>query len=214
MQTNNPKNQRGLFITIEGVEGVGKTTNIDFIKSWLEARNIEYIATREPGGTPLAEEIRDILLTPRNDEAMTGITELLLVFAARAQHIAQVIEPALARGNWVLCDRFTDATYAYQGEGRALGGDKVELLENFVQGKLRPDVTILLDLPVATGLQRIVGRGELDRFEAEDLSFFETVRNGYLQRVGMAPERYKVVDAGKPLEEVQSDLGAILAGLL
>lgn len=214
MQTNNPKNQRGLFITIEGVEGVGKTTNIDFIKSWLEARNIEYIATREPGGTPLAEEIRDILLTPRNDEAMTGITELLLVFAARAQHIAQVIEPALARGNWVLCDRFTDATYAYQGEGRALGGDKVELLENFVQGKLRPDVTILLDLPVATGLQRIVGRGELDRFEAEDPSFFETVRNGYLQRVGMAPERYKVVDAGKPLEEVQSDLGAILAGLL
>ncbi|MFZ5604666.1 MAG: dTMP kinase, partial [Pseudomonadota bacterium] len=171
--------KRGKFLTVEGTEGVGKTTNIAFIKSWLERNGIEYVATREPGGTPLAEEVRALLLAPRAEKVHEN-AELLLVFAARAQHLAQVIEPALAQGKWVLCDRFTDATYAYQGGGRQMEKSTIATLESLVQKSLRPDAVILLDIPVQLGLERARGRGELDRFEQEDIAFFERVRAAYL----------------------------------
>ena len=162
----------GKFITVEGVEGVGKTTNMTFIQSWLKQQGIEHITTREPGGTPLAEDIRELLLSPR-DEAVNENTELLLMFAARAQHLAEVILPALERGQWVLCDRFTDATYAYQGGGRGVAMEKISLLEDLVQGQLRPDLTLVLDAPVAQGLERANKRSQPDRFEQEKLDFFD-----------------------------------------
>ena len=147
----------GKFITIEGAEGVGKTTNMAFIKKWLDEKEIKHILTREPGGTPIAESIRDLLLVPRN-EIVDESTELLLMFAARAQHLAEVIIPSLNRGEWVLCDRFTDATYAYQGGGRGISSEKISTLEHLVQGDLRPDLTLLLDIPVTQGLERALGR--------------------------------------------------------
>ena len=205
--------QRGKFLTIEGTEGVGKSTNLAFVCDWLGARGIEVIVTREPGGTPLAEEVRSLLLSKRN-EAVDETAELLLVFAARAQHLAQVIKPALARGAWVLSDRFTDATYAYQGGGRGLSKATIAQLEQLVQGDLRPDLTLILDIDVELGLNRARQRGELDRFESETIGFFERVRAAYRQRVQAAPERYALVDAGKPLAEVQADLAAVLARLL
>ena len=157
----------GKFITVEGVEGVGKTTNITFIKEWLDRHDIAHITTREPGGTPLAEDIRELLLSPR-DEAVNENTELLLMFAARAQHLAEVIVPALDGGQWVLCDRFTDATYAYQGGGRGVAMEKIALLENLVQGELRPDMTLVLDIPVAQGLERARNRSEPDRLNKKN----------------------------------------------
>lgn len=199
----------GKFITIEGVEGVGKTTNIAFIKTWLEQQGIDYVATREPGGTPLAEDIREILLSPR-DELVNEDTELLMMFAARAQHLAEVILPALNRGQWVLCDRFTDATYAYQGGGRGVSMEKITVLENLVQGELRPDLTFLLDLPVALGLDRAKSRSQPDRFEREKLNFFEKVRACYLDRVKATPDRYRIIDASQTLDKVQSDLTVAL----
>jgi dTMP kinase len=199
----------GKFITIEGVEGVGKTTNIAFIRAWLEQQGIDYVATREPGGTPLAEDIREILLNPR-DELVNENTELLMMFAARAQHLAEVIVPALNRGKWVLCDRFTDATYAYQGGGRGVPMEKIAVLETLVQGDLRPDMTLFLDLPVAQGLDRAKNRSQPDRFEREKLNFFEKVRSCYLDRVKAEPERYRVIDASQPLVGVQSDLKNVL----
>jgi dTMP kinase len=203
---------RGLLITVEGVEGVGKSTNMAFIAEQLQQANIPCISTREPGGTPLAEDIRGLLLQPR-EETVAENTELLLMFAARAQHIAQVIEPALARGDWVLCDRFTDATYAYQGGGRGIVTDKIADLEQWVQGDLRPDITFLLDAPIEVGMTRANKRGELDRFEQEKQQFFENVRSCYLQRAEEL-SRYRVVDAAQSLEQVQASIKSILEELL
>lgn len=203
----------GKFITLEGTEGVGKTTNREFIQSYLETRGIRLCVTREPGGTPLAEEVRELLLA-RRDELVDEQAELLLIFAARAQHLARVILPALARGEWVLCDRFTDATYAYQGAGRGLSLTTIESLESLVQGALRPDLTIVLDIDVATGLQRASNRSESDRFESEAVEFFDRVRDGYRQRVEANPSRYAVVNAGQPLVAVQQDIQQILDRLL
>lgn len=204
--------QRGRFLTIEGTEGVGKSTNLAFVRDWLTARGIEVIVTREPGGTPMAEEIRSLLLTKR-DESVDETAELLLVFAARAQHIAQVIKPALARGAWVLSDRFTDATFAYQGGGRGLSTDIIAQLEHLVQGELRPDLTLILDIDVELGLNRARARGELDRFESETLEFFKRVRAAYRARAEKAPSRYALVNAGQELASVQSDISSMLSAL-
>ncbi|MEE9103427.1 dTMP kinase [Pseudomonas nitroreducens] len=203
----------GLFITLEGPEGAGKSTNREYLAERLRERGIEVQLTREPGGTPLAERIRELLLAP-SDEKMAVDTELLLVFAARAQHIAEVIRPALARGAVVLCDRFTDATYAYQGGGRGLPVERIAQLESFVQGSLRPDLTLVFDLPVEIGLSRAAARGRLDRFEQEGRAFFEAVRSTYLARAQAEPARYRIVDAAQPLAEVQRNLDALLPTLL
>mgnify|MGYP001627462780 CR=1 FL=1 len=205
--------QRGKFLTIEGTEGVGKSTNLAFVRDWLQSRGIEVVVTREPGGTPMAEEIRALLLNKR-DEPVDETAELLLVFAARAQHLAQVIKPALARGAWVLSDRFTDATYAYQGGGRGLNKATIEQLEHLVQGDLRPDLTLILDIDVELGLNRARQRGELDRFESETIGFFERVRVAYRERAQAANNRYALVDAGKTLVEVQAEIASVLARLL
>jgi len=203
----------GLFITLEGPEGAGKSTNRDYLAMCLRAAGIEVLLTREPGGTPLAERIRELLLAP-SDEAMAADTELLLVFAARAQHLAQVIRPALARGGVVLCDRFTDATYAYQGGGRGLSQQRIAELERFVQGDLRPDLTLLFDLPVEQGLARAAARGRLDRFEQEQRSFFEAVRQTYLQRAALAPQRYRLLDASQSLQQVQAAIDGLVPMLV
>ncbi len=204
---------RGKFITVEGTEGVGKTTNIDFIKDFLVQRGIDLVVTREPGGTPLAEEIRALLLA-RRTEQVDETAELLLMFAARSQHLHRVILPALERGKWVLCDRFTDATYAYQGGGRYVDQDLIAQLESLVQGDMRPDLTLILDIDVRQGLQRAVRRGDLDRFEHETVDFFERVRTVYLRRAAHWPQRYRVVDAGGTLENVQAEIGKNLAETL
>ena len=200
---------RGKFLTIEGTEGVGKSTNLAFVRDWLQAKGIEVVVTREPGGTPLAEEVRSLLLAKR-DEPVNETAELLLVFAARAQHIAQVIQPALARGAWVLSDRFTDATFAYQGGGRGLSTETITQLEQLVQGDLRPDLTLILDIDVELGLNRARQRGELDRFESETMAFFERVRSAYRMRVEQAPSRYALVDAGQELAAVQANISLVL----
>ncbi|MBK5539975.1 dTMP kinase [Pseudomonas sp. TH05] len=203
----------GLFITLEGPEGAGKSTNREYLAERLRAAGIEVLLTREPGGTPLAERIREVLLTP-GDEVMNADTELLLVFAARAQHLAGVIRPALARGAVVLCDRFTDSTYAYQGGGRGLSVERIATLERFVQGDLRPDLTLVFDLPVEVGLARASARGRLDRFEQEGRAFFDAVRSAYLARAEVDPVRYRLVDAAQPLTQVQQALDALLPQLL
>jgi len=195
----------GRFISLEGGEGVGKTTNIAYIQSLLEEQNISVLLTREPGGTPLAEAMRQLLLD-KNQEEITEQAELLMMFAARAQHIKHVIKPALERGVWVLCDRFTDSTYAYQGGGRAMDITAIHWLENFVQGELRPDLTLLLDAPVQVGMNRAAQRGKLDRFELEKITFFEKVRQAYLALAEQQPERIKVVDATQTLELVQASI--------
>jgi len=196
---------RGKFITLEGGEGVGKTTNLTFITHYLQQHNISVVVTREPGGTALAEKIRHLLLD-KDSEAISEHAELLLIFAARAQHIKHVIEPALACGDWVLCDRFTDATYAYQGGGRNMRVSTIEWLENMVQGNLRPDLTVLLDTPVEIGIDRARARGVLDRFESEKISFFEQVRRAYLLQAELHPERIKLIKANQPLVDVQRAL--------
>jgi len=203
----------GLFITLEGPEGAGKTTNREYLAERLSKAGREVLLTREPGGTPLAERIRELLLAP-SSEPMSVDTELLLVFAARAQHLAKVIRPALARGAVVLCDRFTDASYAYQGAGRGVPDARIAILENFVQGDLRPDLTLIFDLPVEVGLARAAARGRLDRFEQEGRAFFEAVRHAYLRRAAQEPARYRLVDAGRPLADVQASLDALLPQLL
>lgn len=203
----------GKFITIEGTEGVGKSTNLAFVCDWLQRQGIEVVVTREPGGTPLAEEVRDLLLVKRA-EVVDETAELLLVFAARAQHLQQVIKPALARGTWVLCDRFTDATYAYQGGGRGLDTQIIAQLESLVQGDLRPDLTLILDIDVALGLERARQRAELDRFESEAVAFFERVRAAYRRLAEAAPARYALVDAGQMLEAVQRDIDLALQKML
>ncbi|BCQ60492.1 thymidylate kinase [Pseudomonas sp. Boi14] len=203
----------GLFITLEGPEGAGKSTNREYLAERLRAAGIEVLLTREPGGTPLAERIRDVLLTPV-EEVMNADTELLLVFAARAQHLATVIRPALERGAVVLCDRFTDSTYAYQGAGRGLSLARIAALEDFVQGELRPNLTLVFDLPVDVGLARASARGRLDRFEQEGQAFFQKVREAFLARAAAAPQRYVLVDAAQPLAQVQQSLDSLLPQLL
>jgi len=196
----------GRFITMEGGEGVGKSSNLEFIRRHLEAAGKEVLVTREPGGTPLGEQIRGLLLEHRQD-GMNADSELLLMFAARAQHLAAVIRPALAAGKWILCDRFTDATYAYQGGGRGIPAQRIEALENWVQAGLRPDLTLLLDAPVAVGMARAQGRqGAADRFEREENAFFERVRQRYLEQAKCFPTRYRVIDAAQPLAAVQDTL--------
>lgn len=204
--------QRGKFITIEGGEGVGKTTNIAFIQGLLAEKGIETVVTREPGGTPLAEEIREVLIKNR-EEAVVSETELLLMFAARAQHLHRLILPAIEAGKWVISDRFTDATYAYQSGGRGVPAEKVALLESFVQGEFRPDLTLLLDAPIEVGMQRARDRGKLDRFEEEQQTFFEKVRANYLERSQQESGRFKIVDASKSLESVQESIQEQLRSL-
>lgn len=201
--------QSGRFITVEGGEGVGKTTNLDFIEASLRAQGRDVVRTREPGGTPLAESVRELLLAPR-DEQVSDLTELLLVFAARAQHLEQVIKPALAAGKWVLCDRFTDATYAYQGAGRGMDMTAIATLEQLVQQTLRPDLTLLLDVPVEIGMARASARSAPDRFESEQLQFFEAVRKLYLQRAEAEPDRFAVIDASPELPVVQQQILDVL----
>ncbi len=199
----------GRFITLEGTEGVGKSTNLRFIESVLQQHQISYLLTREPGGTPLAEEVRELLLANR-EERVADDAELLLVFAARAQHLEQVIRPTLAEGRWVLCDRFTDATFAYQGGGRGLSKALISQLETMVQRGLQPDLTILLDLPVEIGLARASQRGALDRFENERAAFFRQVRSAYLERAAADPKRFAVIDASGTLEQVQQQIAVVL----
>lgn len=200
---------RGRFITLEGSEGSGKSTNLAHIHQKLQQSGIEVILTREPGGTLLGEQIRELLLDHRQ-QVMADDTELLLMFAARAQHINELILPALEQGKWVLCDRFTDATYAYQGAGRGISEERIAVLEQWVQGELRPDLTFFLDLPVDQGLARAGERSVPDRFEREQLDFFERVRRGYLKQAESEPQRYRVVDASVTLDQVRQQLDAIL----
>ncbi|MBB3191565.1 dTMP kinase [Halomonas cerina] len=207
--------RRGRFITLEGGEGVGKSTNLSLVADHLEARGLEVVRTREPGGTPRAEAMRRLLLDPFGEEPLDPDAELLLIFAARAQHLARVIRPALERGAWVVCDRFTDATYAYQGGGRGIDRARIAELETFVQQGLEPDLTLLLDMPMAGSQQRLEGRldregGRRDRFEGERAEFFEAVRRAYLAQAASAPERMTVVDAAVGLEEVQAQLRRLL----
>jgi len=201
--------KRGKFITLEGGEGVGKTTNLTFIKDYLQQQNIAVTVTREPGGTALAEKIRHLVLDI-DGESISDTTELLLMFAARAQHIQHVIEPALARGDWVLCDRFTDATYAYQGGGRNVSIATIALLEQLVQGDLRPDLTLLLDAPIEVGMERAQKRAAFDRFEAEKIDFFTGVRDMYLNRATEQPDRIKIIQANQPLADVQKDILTVM----
>lgn len=205
---------RGLFLTVEGGEGAGKSTNIAYIKDLLESRGIKVVVTREPGGTPLAEKIRNLLLAPQQETVVTQ-TELLLMFAARAQHLENVIKPALIQGKWVLCDRFTDATYAYQGGGRNVELSHIGWLENLVQGDLKPDLTLLLDVPVSVGMNRVKDRGQNpDRFESERLEFFEKVRRAYLALAKQYPLRIKLINANQPLSGVKKEISAEVRRLI
>lgn len=202
-----------VFITLEGTEGVGKSTALQYIQDYLAQHQVPFITTREPGGTPLAENIRHLLLH-KDAEKMAYHTELLLMFAARAQHLQQVIKPALAQKKWVLCDRFTDATYAYQGGGRGLPTAEIALLETLVQGDLRPNLTLWLDAPVELGLQRAAARHQLDRFEQEKAVFFDKVRAVYQQRAEAEPQRFRRIDASGSIAEVQAQLKTVLAHFL
>jgi dTMP kinase len=200
---------RGRFITVEGVEGAGKSSNLEFIKHLLENAGKEVLYTREPGGTPLGEEVRSLLLGHKHT-GMADDTELLLMFAARAEHLEQKIRPALEAGIWVLCDRFTDASYAYQGGGRGIDKERIRSLEQWTHGDLRPDLTLLLDLSVEIGLDRAGKRSEPDRFEKEEMQFFEAVRQAYLQIAWDEADRVKVVDASNPLYEVQARIAEVI----
>lgn len=199
----------GKFITLEGGEGCGKSTNIKFIEQLLIAQGISVVLTREPGGTVLAENIRQLLLD-KGQEKISEQTELLMMFAARAQHIKHVIQPALQQGIWVLCDRFTDSSYAYQGGGRDMDSSAIAWLENFSQNNIRPDLTLLLDVPVDLGMARAKKRGDLDRFELEKMEFFNKVRRCFLEIAVQQPERVKVVDAAQELSEVQGDITQLM----
>jgi dTMP kinase len=201
---------RGRFITLEGVEGVGKSTHLPFVGAFLRAHGLEVLETREPGGTALAEAVRGLFL---RDEPMPAATELMLLFAARASHLQDVILPAMARGAWVICDRFTDATYAYQGGGRGLDPEWIADLERRVQGSTRPDCVLVLDAPVAVGRGRVAARrGRQDRIEEEDIAFFERVRAVYLERAQRPG--YRVIDATGSVEAVQRELARELTDLL
>ena len=204
---------RGLFISLEGIDGAGKSTHAAWLKAALLARGRTVVATREPGGTPLGEALRSLLLA----HPMTHDTEALLMFAARREHVEQVIEPALARGDWVLCDRFTDATFAYQGGGHGVPRERIAELERFIPAICRPDLTILFDVPIEVSRERLErGRAEgrdLDKFEREEYAFFERVRNVYLERAAQEPARFRVVNAARPIADVQSDLARLLEAI-
>ncbi|GBG13041.1 dTMP kinase [Novimethylophilus kurashikiensis] len=200
---------RGKFITLEGVDGAGKSTHIPLITELLRAGGRELIVTREPGGTQLAERLREMLL----HDAMCAETETLLMFAARREHLAQVILPALERGAWVLSDRFTDASFAYQHGGRGVSASKIETLERWVQESLQPDMTLLFDVPVAVSCQRLAGARDPDRFEQENADFFERIRTAYLERARQFPQRFRIIDAGRTIPEIQETLKALLHGL-
>ncbi len=204
--------QSGKFISIEGIEGVGKSTNIEHLTRTLEARGLKVLTTREPGGTPMAERIRELLIE-HGDEPMPEIAELLLMFASRALHVSNVIQPALAAGTWVVCDRFTDASRAYQGGGRGIPLDDINQLARWVMGDLKPDLTILLDAPVEVGMSRAGQRGNPDRFEVERSEFFGRVREAYLQLAEAEPERFAIVDATQDLESVKQDISQIANAL-
>lgn len=204
---------RGRFITFEGIEGAGKSTVMEAAAELLRRHGLTVVVTREPGGTPLGEGVRRLLLDPEQRD-MTPEAELLLIFAARAQHVSHCIRPALARGDWVLCDRFTDASYAYQGAGRGLGEARIAWLEDWIQNELRPDATVLLDCPVVEGLSRANGRGAADRFEAEQQAFFERVREAYCARARAAPQRFHTIDATRSVEVVRGEVEAVLRGML
>ncbi len=204
---------RGRFISVEGGEGAGKSTNIECVRARLHAAGLRVVVTREPGGTPLADEIRQLLLAPR-EEGVCEDTELLLVFAARMQHVERVIKPALARGDWVISDRFTDATIAYQGAGRRMGVERIQALRRLLLGDFAPDLTLLLDVPVDSGMQRLAGRGAPDRFEMEGREFFDRVRAAYLQLAAAEPARFRVIDAAGPLPDVQAAVAQALEGFL
>lgn len=204
---------RGKFITIEGIEGVGKSTNIDTLVRRIEAAGHKVLKTREPGGTPYAEDIRDILMN-RSEEPLPEIAELLLMFAARSLNVNNVISPALEAGTWVVCDRFTDSSRAYQGGGRGLPMETVDRLADWVHGDLWPDLTILLDAPVELGMERAGRRGSPDRFEQERHEFFERVRACYHEIAAREPDRVVVVDTSRSLEAVQADVVAIADQIL
>ena len=205
--------KKGLFITLEGGEGAGKSTQVAYVEDCLKKAGKTVRVTREPGGTELSEAIRELLLDHRQT-SMDADTELLLMFAARAQHIAELIRPALDAGEWVLCDRFTDATYAYQGGGRGIDANRIASLEDWVQGELRPDLTLLLDLPIDVGMSRAGERGELDRFEREQQDFFDRVRQTYLKMADQHPGRYRIVDASQDIQQVQAQIDAILGPVM
>ncbi|WER47596.1 dTMP kinase [Cupriavidus sp. WKF15] len=202
---------RGKFITFEGIDGAGKSTHIDWVAARLREREDigAVVTTREPGGTPLGEDLRQILLHRK----MHLETEALLMFAARREHIAEVIEPALARGDWVISDRFTDATFAYQGGGRGLATARLEALEDWVQGGLQPDLTLLFDVPLETASERLAGARAPDKFEAESRAFFERTRAEYLRRAAQAPRRFRVIDATHSIEEIRAELEKIISTL-
>ena len=203
----------GRFITVEGIEGAGKSSNIAYLGDLLTAAGKRVIHTREPGGTPLGEELRGLLLGHRHD-GMAADTELLLMFAARAEHLARVIRPALAAGDWVLCDRFTDATFAYQGGGRGIPRERIAALEQWVQGALQPDLTLLLDVPPALGLRRAGQRSDPDRFERQQVAFFAAVREAYLAIASAEPHRVRIIDATRPLDEVRRQVRATVSSFL
>lgn len=205
--------KRGVFIALEGGEGAGKSTNAPWIAEYLRSQGKTVLVTREPGGTIVSEAIREILLSPKLPN-MDVNTELLLMFAARNEHLQTKILPALARGEWVICDRFTDATYAYQGYGRGISLTRVAALEQWVQGDVRPDYVILFDIDVATGMARAQARGRIDRFEQEHLAFFERIRQGYLQRAGEMPTRYSIIQAEQAPVNVTEQLQRVLSRIV
>jgi len=197
------------FITLEGVDGAGKSTHIPTIANLLRAKGKEVLVTREPGGTPLGEKLRELLL----HESMHPETETMLMFAARREHLEQVIKPALARGAYVLSDRFTDATFAYQCGGRGVSADKIRQLETWVQGEFQPDLTLLFDVSVSVSTQRLAGARDPDRFERENADFFERIRQAYLTRANDFPQRFRIVDSGKSLSDISKELEEILVSI-
>ena len=200
---------KGLFITVEGIEGAGKSTQVDCIKEYLEEAGNDVVVTREPGGTAIGEAVRALVLDPAN-AGLADDTELLMMFSSRAEHIARIIQPALSADKFIVCDRFTDATYAYQGGGRGIPYHRIAILEDWVQGTLRPDLTFVLDVPVTIGLERARRRSGKDRFEREDIAFFNRVRDAYIERVRQHPERYHLIDAAPPSTAVRASIMEVL----
>ena len=205
--------KKNLFITLEGIEGAGKSTVIDFIENFFTSSGYSVVKTREPGGTAIGEQIREILLNKNNDK-LTDDTELLLIFAARAQHLSEIILPNLTSNKIVLCDRFIDASYAYQGAGRGIEQSKINLLENWVMPDIKPDLTFLLDLDPKIALERTNKRSDADRFESEDIHFFEKIRQYYLERAENEPERFRVINSELSLEDVQEQIKNILKDMV